>query len=63
VSESNPVAVPKASRRDGSLASPRKLAGLRCSLDYAFVRSKDKLVDDTIFPVSNFNIDGLIRAM
>jgi hypothetical protein len=46
-------------------AWPRPESLLGCVAASATLRfaRKDELVGDTIFAVSNFNIDGLIRAM
>ena len=41
---------------------PESLLGCVAALTTLPFARKDELVDDTIFPVSNFNIDGLIRA-
>jgi hypothetical protein len=49
----------------GMEAWPRPESLLGCVAASATLRfaRKDELVGDTIFAVSNFNIDGLIRAM
>jgi hypothetical protein len=41
---------------------PESLLGCVAALTKLPFARKDELVDDTIFPVSNFNTDGLIRA-
>ena len=42
---------------------PESLLGCVAALATLRFARQDELVGDTIFAVSNFNIDGLIRAM